>query len=321
MIKEKILAVYKRNLFNRCDDNGSIFYFSEKDFKDLRSEEFEFLSSKKDVLKGKFYYYDNYKPNRLIIFDHGMGGGHLSYFREIELLAKNGFKVFSYDHTGCMQSEGVSTNGFAQSLSDLNDCISTIKQLEEYKDYSISVVGHSWGAFSTMNIVKYHDDIKSIVAMSGFISIDAILKQTFSGLLRGIYKEAYALEKKSNPDYIDSCAIDSLKNYHGNALIIHSMDDKVVKGKYHFNVLKEKLKDNKNISFLSTNNKNHNPNYTVDAVKYKDYFFKQYQKALKKKGLQSDEQKQKFIAKFDWYRMTTQDMNLWNHILNVLNEG
>ena len=123
----KIIEKYISTIFPRCDDNGNIFYFSKKDFKELNSEKYIFDSSKGYKLKGSFYYYDNYKPNHIIILDHGMGGGHLSYFREIEILARRGYKVLSYDHSGCMKSEGTSTGGLCQSLCDLNDCIKSLK--------------------------------------------------------------------------------------------------------------------------------------------------------------------------------------------------
>ena len=35
MLKDKIINIYKQNVFTRCDDTGSIYYFSHKDFKDL----------------------------------------------------------------------------------------------------------------------------------------------------------------------------------------------------------------------------------------------------------------------------------------------
>ena len=73
MIK-KILEIYKRKLFNRCDDNGAIFYFSHTDYRDLNAEDYEFTSSKGYKLKGKFYFYDKHKHNHIIIFEHGMGG-------------------------------------------------------------------------------------------------------------------------------------------------------------------------------------------------------------------------------------------------------
>ena len=317
MLKDKIINIYKQNLFSRCDDNGSIYYFSEKDFINLHKEEYSFSSSKGYKLNGAFYYYDNYQPDRLIIFDHGMGGGHLSYFKEIEMIAKHGYMVLSYDHSGCMKSEGNNTGGFGQSLCDLNDCIISLKENEKYNKMKISVVGHSWGAFSTMNIPYFHNDLESIVAMSGFISIKQVLGTMFKGILKSAYNDILKLEEDSNPNLININAIDSLKDFKGKALIIHSKDDKTVNYKYHFDILKNNV-NNENVKFLLLNKKYHNPNYTEDAVKYKDKFFKIYTKYMKKNMLKNVEEKEQFKKSFDWNRMTMQDKFVWDEIFKVL---
>ena len=150
---------YRSNLFIRNDNPNGIFYFSAADFPGLQAKNYDFQSQDGYALKGWFYYYDNPIPGRLVVFDHGMGNGHRAYLREIERLAKAGFLVYSYDHTGCMASGGESTNGFAQSLKDLDACIAAIKQEPALQDRTISVVGHSWGGFSTMNIPALHPEI------------------------------------------------------------------------------------------------------------------------------------------------------------------
>ena len=66
------------------------------------------------------------------------------------------------------------------------------------------------------------------------------------------------------------------------------------------------------------NGKAHNPNYTADAVQYKDAFFAAYQRALKKKQLTTAEQKTAFKNSYDWNRMTEQDDAVWNMIFEVL---
>lgn len=318
MIFEKIYGIFKSMVYSRADDNGCVFFFTKNDFEALKSEPFEFSSSDGHMLKGAFYYYDGYDESRLVVFDHGMGSGHTGYMKEIELLAHHGYKVFSYDHTGCMQSGGETTGGFVQSLKDLNDAVNAVKNDERYKNLSISVAGHSWGGFSTMNICALHPDITHIVAMSGFISVSDILKQFFSGILSPYYKKIYALEEKANPEFIKFNAVNSLKSSDVKALIIASDDDKTVKSEKHFDVLKKELANKDNVSFYKVSGKNHNPNYTDDAVRYKDKFFAEYQKALKKKLLVTPEQKKAFKEKYDWNRMTAQDENVWKVIFNHL---
>lgn len=310
-----IEKLYRSNLFIRNDNPNGIFYFSAADFPGLQADSYDFKSQMGHDLKGYFYYYENPIPGRLVVFDHGMGNGHRAYLREIECLAKAGYLVYSYDHTGCMRSGGENTNGFAQSLRDLDDCISALKKEPSLGDRTISVVGHSWGGFSTMNIVALHPEITHVVSMSGFVSVRRILEQTFPGLLKGACKSLYELERRSNPGYVEFDAVQSLSQTNAKVLLIASSDDKVVQKTHHFDVLQQSLSGRENIRFLVTENKGHNPSYTCDAVRYKDDFFAQFQKLVKKKKLETPAQQEAFMAAFDWLRMTEQDETLWNEII------
>lgn len=306
-----IEKLYRRNLFIRNDNPNGIFYFTAADFPGLQAHPYCFTSQMGHDLKGYFYHYDHPVPERLVVFDHGMGNGHRAYMREIERLAKAGYLVFSYDHTGCMESGGENTNGFAQSLKDLDDCIHALKKEPALLVRRISVMGHSWGGFSTMNIAALHPDITHVVSMSGFVSVRRMLGQLFSGVVKGMQKPLYALESRSNPEYVNFDATESLRNTNAKVLLIASSDDTVVQKACHFDVLQQALSGKENIRFLVTEHKGHNPSYTCDAVRYKDDFFAQFQKLVKKKKLETAEQQKAFMAGFDWKRMTEQDDEIW----------
>ena len=310
--------IYRQNLFIRNDNPNGIFYFAPTDFEGLQAYPYTFKSQMGYDLKGWFYCYENAAPDRLIVFDHGMGNGHRAYMREIECLAKAGFLVFSYDHTGCMASGGDSTNGFAQSLKDLDDCMKALKAEPALQGRSIGVVGHSWGGFSTMNIASLHPDITHVVAMSGFVSVKRILEQTFAGPLKFFRKSLYDLEARTNPDYVEFDAVETLANTKAKVLLIASRDDKVVRKECHYDVLQTALAGRENIRFLLTENKNHNPSYTCDAVRYKDDFFARFQKLQKKKLLETPEAQKAFMEQFDWNRMTEQDDAVWDEIFMTL---
>ena len=318
IFQKQIEKKYKENLFSRQDETKDIFYFSAADFEGLKKTAFSFPAEMGHTLQGWFYHYDAPIKDRIIIFDHGMGCGHRAYMKEIEILARHGYLVFAYDHTGCAESAGESTNGFAQSLSDLDACITALKNDEEYKDLSISVMGHSWGAFAAMNICAIHPDVTHVVAMSGFISVGAILSQNFSGPLSIFYQPLYDIETKANPKYVRYQAQESLKNTDAKVLIIHSTDDKIVKAQYHYNILRYTLTTKPNIRFLTVNHKGHNPNYTADAVNYKDAFFADLMAKRKKNLLPSDEEKALYAESFDWHRMTAQDEKVWAEIFKTL---
>ena len=316
--KNLIEKLYRSNLFIRNDNPNGIFYFSAADFPGLQAQSYDFKSQMGHDLRGYFYYYENPIPGRLVVFDHGMGNGHRAYLREIECLAKAGFLVYSYDHTGCMRSGGENTNGFAQSLKDLDDCFKALKNEPALQDRTFSVMGHSWGGFSTMNIATLHPEITHVVAMSGFVSVKRILEQTFTGLMKGARKALYELETRSNPGYVEFDAVQSLQKTNAKVLLIDSDDDKVVHNSHHLDVLEHALSGRSNIRFLVTKNKGHNPSYTCDAVRYKDDFFAQFQRQVKKKKLETKQQQEAFMSAFDWWRMTEQDEAVWDVILKHL---
>ena len=312
MIFEKqVVNGYKGMMHTRYDNVELSFYFSHKDFEGFEREAYVFKSSMGHTLQGYLYYYKDFIQDRLIVFDHGLGNGHRAYMREIEKLCSHGFRVLTYDHTGCMESGGKSTNGLAQSLCDLNDCLATVKADKQFDGLDISVVGHSWGAFSTLNIAALHPEVSHIVAMSGFVSAEEMMKTFFAGPLKGYRKVILDLERTANPKYSTFNAVESLKNSNVKALLIYSADDQLCR-RTHYDILKAGLEEKENVRFILVENKGHNPNYTADAVKLLEKFKKDRAKFAKKKT--TKEEKQQFLKSFDWHKMTAQDEAVWAEI-------
>ena len=320
IFQKTIEKMYKNIIFQRCDDNGDVFYFSAKDFDSLSAEPFSFTSSKNYKLQGYFYSYEGYDKDRLVIFDHGFGGGHLAYMTEIEALCRHGYRVFSYDHTGCMESEGEGAGGLSQSLIDLSDAISAIKADGRYSSLDISVIGHSWGGISCLNISALHPEVSHIVAIAAPVSVKAFVEQNFSGILKGYRKCVYELERASNPKYIELDGASTLKNSSASILLIYSDNDPIVKKEYHYAPLEEALKDKENVKLLLVSGKGHNPHYTLDALTYMGEFFRERKRLQKKKALKTREDKDRFLALYDWRRMTAQDDEVFKVIFEVLDK-
>ena len=330
LFEKKVLGLYRSIAHNRCDDTGTAYYFSQSDFEGLQAESFAFASSMGHTLQGKLYSYPaeklfsdsltDKKPSadRLLVFDHGFGGGHSAYMREIEYLCRHGFRVFAYDHTGCMASGGITPNGMAQSLRDLNDCLLFLKNQPRFAGCRISVMGHSWGGFSTLNICALHPDITHIVAMSGFVSVEKLVESLFGGILRPWKKAIMKLETDSNPDFVGFNAVESLQKTDAKVLLVYSDNDRLCCKKPHFDLLKAGLADKQNVRFLLEKGKSHNPNYTRDAVKKLADYSAKRTKFIKTEP--TAEQKKEFVRSFDWYGITEQDPAVWMQILNTLCE-
>ena len=319
LFSNKIVNAYKSKMYTRYDDNGIAYYFSCDDFDGLQKEPFSFAASGGYALKSYLYHYENHVSDRIVVFDHGIGGGHRSYMKEIEMLCKRGYPVFAYDHSGCMESGGDSTNGMAQSLCDLNDCIAAIKAEKRFAGVDISVVGHSWGGFSALNIAALQPDISHIVALSGFVSVRECVNSFFPGILK-IYRGAVMeTERKSNPYYVGFDAVKTLSQSDVKALLIYSDNDRMCR-KANYEILKSALADRENIRFLLVSGKGHNPNYTHDAVEYLGDYIGELTEAIRTDKLSTAEAKADFVASFDWNRMTAQDETVWNEIFACLAE-
>lgn len=318
LFEKSIIKAYKTMVYTRCDDSGTTFYFSKENFPRLYQKPYTFIATAGHQLQGYFYYYDHPIQNRIIIFDHGFGGGHRSYMKEIERLCKAGYLVFAYDHTGCMESGGSDTNGMAQSLCDLNDCINALQSNSQLKQFDISVVGHSWGGFSALNISAIHPEISKIVVLSGFISVKSLINTYFRGILKGFRKSIMNVEEKANPIFAKYNAVESLSQSNVETLLIYSDNDALCKKEIHYDPLYTQLSTKKNIHFKLVSHRGHNPNYTEDAVKYLNEYIIQKRKLMKRKLLETNEQKEKFLASFDWDKMTEQDEKVWSSILSHL---
>ncbi len=311
MCKVVLDIVEKRYRSNVCIryDEGIIPYFKHENFPELQFVPHSFRGSEGQKLQGYFYHYGNPIPGRLVVFDHGLGGGHTAYLQEVNVMAKHGYLVFAYDHTGCMESEGADTNGLAQSLNDLNECIKELKSIDALKDRTISVVGHSWGGFSTANIGALYPEITHLAVLSPIISIKQMLRQSMGGVIALFRGYVQSLELKWNPRFGKTDAVESLKKTKAKVLIIQSRDDPTVNPKYHFDVLKRNLAEQKNITFMEVDGKGHNPNYTLAAAEYKRNFFA---------ALREADDKRAHYASGDYWQLTDQDPEIWEIIFRHL---
>lgn len=319
LFEKRVINTFRKSIVRRQMTPEELFLFDTCDFDGLQKEDFEFVGNHGQRLVGAFYYYGEKSNTRLVIFEHGMGGGHRSYLREIEALCSRGFTVLSYDHTGCEESEGEDICGFSQSLADLDALIKTLKANRGDADLDISVIGHSWGGYSTLNIAKYHPDVTHIVAISGFISIRAIFKQFLGGFMGLYVKSLVKYEDSINPGYAYASADTSLSGSGVKAMVIHSDDDPTVRYDEHFAILKEALKDRPDTEFITIEGRRHNPNYTDSAVEYLGECIGEMVSDRRAGKLDSKEDKLAFRDRFDWWKMTEQDGELFDKIRDFLN--
>ena len=319
-ILRQIENSYKKVLFSRHDPDDRIFYFSAGDFPTLFCADYSFESKRGHSINGRFYYYNDHLTDRMVVFDHGLAPWHRSYMREIETLCRHGYIVYTFDHTGCGESEGDHIMGLCGSIADLDDCLNALKSVEQLSGMKIMVVGHSRGGYSTVNIPALHPEVDRIVAISAFTSLRQMQKQITPLVLAPFRNHLFALEREANPEYVDLCAIKTLSACDTPALLIHSNDDKTVSCKANFLKLKSALADRPNTEFLLLNDRDHNPTYTESAVKYKKAFFKELNRVKKLQKKAPTVQTPNLIARYDWRKMTEQDEDVWENLFEFLDK-
>lgn len=312
IIKKKFDAV-----LGRYDGNPALYYFSPKDFPELKYESFN-IQGDKGLLKGFFYYIDQFNADKFIIFDHGIGAGHFAYLKEIMYLAKNGYTVYSYDHTGCVDSEGPGITGFGQGVCDLDHVITALKKDPRLNGKSIKLIGHSWGGYSSMNVARFHPEVTHIVSLAGFLSAKALSEQYMPKFVLKYSKEVMDRERQQNPNYADLDARESLKKTDAKLFYTQSKDDEMVKFDLATIPLKEALNNRANTTFVTMETRGHNPHYSDRAVAELAKMEAELDRLTKKNKLNTKEEQEKFKASWNWNLIREQDDEMWSKILDFL---
>lgn len=300
---------YKKKLVCRYDKQIGIPYYSHKDFEGLTQERNIFTNSMGVEIHYFYYYYPSYRKDKIILFCHGIGPGHTSYLKEIEWLAKAGYKVLTLDYTGCGESKGKMLGSLYTPTYDVLDLIEHLDLKAE-----IIPVGHSLGGFTSLNVAAHRQDISKAVIMSGFLSVPLLMNSFLKNkwLVRGItkYESRFSLEKNEN-------ILDYLKTTTDKILFIQSIDDNVVPFSVSVKVVEEI--NNPHLTTIKENGKKHNPNYTIEAVDYLNKTFGEFYSKIKKKEIKTNEQRIDYFKNVSLDKLTEQDTKIIRKILDFIN--
>ena len=312
-----ISALYKKLVVRRYDPDGVIKYFTYEDFPGMTAEPVAFSTPQGVELKGNIYAYPDADADSLVVFAHGIGGGHRSYLREIELLCNEGYRVVGFDNAGCFASGGKNIRGLTESVNDLNACLNYLRSQPRFAETRVSLVGHSWGGYAVGNVLNLRDDIHAAVVISGFVSTPEFVRLFLKGKHGLVRRGICRFERRANPDIYPLCSADALEKTSAKALVIHSRDDAMVPIACGLDFVRDRVK-NPNVRYLELEGKYHNPNYSDDAVRYMRECFGAYEEQLREKRLKTDDEKRAFTAGWDYLRMTAQDEGVWKEIFDTI---
>ena len=286
----------------RCEKNPFLKYFTAEDFN---------LSAKPvslpNGLNGFIYSKDDLnQKDKLIIFCHGMGPGHIAYTTEIAYFCNAGFPVLAVDSRGCNLSEGRNLKGMYSGVQTVISAIDFAKS-EGYSD--LNLVGHSWGAYSALCASKIRK-VNKVVAISAPLSpantladgaiIMGGLPRPLVTILRPFWGliNFFKYGAKGN-----SNAAKCAQKNGTPTLLLHGDEDKVVqftKSAYY-------KADGENITKLLAKGKLHNPYNTPDAEK---------QLAVLSEKVKKNELAD--LMQFDFKAATEEDEEVMQNIVNFI---
>jgi len=300
-----VSKVYIEKFVCRYDKEVGVPYYAYTDFKGLKQEAYTFNNSKGIEIHYFFYYYDNYQEDKIILFLPGLGPGHASYMREIETLAKRGYKVLTLDYTGCGESKGPYLGSLNTPTRDTMDLLNLLNL-----DKPIVVMGHSLGGFTALKVASLRKEITKVVVMSPIVTIRPMIFNASKSKFITHFVLKY--ERKVEKEYDKIDVPNYLKTTSDDILFIQSVDDPMVLYETSLKVAEES--NNPHIQTIKFENRKHNPNYTLEAVQYMNEVFGAFNRRVMDKAIATDEERITYFKDVSIKRLTEQDQNLFNQI-------
>ena len=154
------------------------------------------------------------EQRKTVLFSHGNAGNLLHRFGKIEKMCKAGFDVFIYDYRGYGRSEGSPT--VAGAISDGKTALTWLLDVKKIKSEDIVLYGESLGTGVATEIMRESGmQFAALVHESGFSSLGTMAGRRVPLVGRYILKR-------------DMPTSETIKNYHGRLLVIHSRKDGVI---------------------------------------------------------------------------------------------
>ena len=306
-----VSKVYINKFVCRYDKEVGVPYYAYTDFKGLKQEAYTFNNSEGIEIHYFFYYYENYKDDKIILFLPGLGPGHASYMREIETLAKRGYKVLTLDYTGCGESKGPYLGSLNTPTRDTIELLNLLNL-----DKPIIVMGHSLGGFTALKVAYLRKEITKAVVMSPIITIRPMIFNASKSKFITHFVLKYERKVGKEIDKID--LISYLKTTEDNILFIQSADDPMVPYETSLKVAEEC--GNPSVETIRFENKKHNPNYTLEVVQYMNEVFGAFNRRVMDKAIATDEERIAYFKNVSIQRLTEQDQNLFSQIEDFISK-
>ncbi len=255
-------------MFNQRIETQEFSAKAVEEFDGLIRERRDFETEDGVNLAGFLYEKGNGEKRGTVIVVHGLGAGHVNYTDLINFFAENDYYVFSYDAKGNDLSDGEGVGGIPQGVVDLEHAIEHVKSFEEVQGLPLSLVGHSWGAYSALAVLAF-EDVDKVIALSGFNDTLDMWRYQGSHYV-GETNVGYVLpyisvfqEMIFGEEGITT-GVEGVTSSNAEVFIVQGGEDDIVPQSLGYDILYEALKAEEGVTFLFYPERGHNDIYYSD---------------------------------------------------------
>lgn len=187
-------------------------------------------------VKLKGYLYEAKNSKGVIVLVHGLHAGADDYLPIAEYMVNGGYSVFSYDGTGMYDSEGDSTVGMCQSLVDLDNALTYVKNTDYFQGKPLFLIGHSCGGYAVSSVlaIKKNLSIKAalcIAAVNDCFTLIIDKGKEYAGELAGkgipkIFLDTY--QKILFRQYVNYNGVKGINSTDIPVIVAHGENDKII---------------------------------------------------------------------------------------------
>ncbi len=256
------------------------------------------FKSGKNTLQGYIYGEDNNKA--LLVFAHGIGGGHENYLNTITWFVDRGWRVFAYDATGSCTSEGEGTMGLPQSALDLDSALTYIENDENLSKLPKFLMGHSWGGYAVTAVLNFNHDVKAVASVAGYAYPMEMVEEFAARLIGDIsvmvrpfmWTDCFAAFGNN----VNLSAVDGINKSNVPVFVIHGKEDKMIHYDGASIISKQSQITNPNVKYLTIDGKYCGHSNIFQSDEANDYLAaldKQYDRLAESNGGEISESAEK----------------------------
>lgn len=242
----------------------------------------------------------------LLVFAHGIGGGHEDYMKTLIWFVDKGWRVFGYDATGSGHSEGSGTRGLPQSALDLDAALDYIESDESLNSFPVFLMGHSWGGYAVTAVLNFDHEIAGSVSVAGYNDPMTMISEFADGMMgdsSAAYPFMWIYNKVLFWNYSDLSAVDGINSCDVPVMIIHGTQDGTI-GYDRSSIIAQRDKiTNPNVQYLTLDEMHSSMFQSKDSIVYSDELNKEYKSLYEQYGEIPDNVKEEFYAAADKDRL------------------